>query len=43
MRFNKTITFFINTKNSFKYAIEGLISSFKSERNMKIHIAFIFF
>ena len=24
--------------NSFKYAIEGLIASFKSERNMKIHV-----
>ncbi len=24
--------------NSFKYAIQGLISSFKSERNMKIHV-----
>ena len=24
--------------NSFKYAIEGIISSFKTERNMKIHI-----
>ena len=24
--------------NSFKYAIEGIIASFKSERNMKIHI-----
>ena len=24
--------------NSFKYAIEGLISSFKTERNMKIHV-----
>ena len=24
--------------NSFKYAIEGFISSFKTERNMKIHI-----
>lgn len=24
--------------NSFKYAFEGIISSFKSERNMKIHI-----
>ena len=23
--------------NSFKYAIEGFISSFKTERNMKIH------
>ena len=23
---------------SFKYAIEGVISSFKSERNMKIHL-----
>ena len=24
--------------NSFKYAIEGFISSFKTERNMKIHL-----
>ena len=24
--------------NSFKYAIEGFISSFKTERNMKNHI-----
>lgn len=24
--------------NSFKYAIQGIISSFKTERNMKIHI-----
>ena len=24
--------------NSFKYAIQGFISSFKTERNMKIHI-----
>ena len=24
--------------NSFKYAIEGFVSSFKTERNMKIHI-----
>ena len=24
--------------NSFKYALEGFISSFKTERNMKIHI-----
>lgn len=24
--------------NSFKYAIEGFISSFRTERNMKIHI-----
>ena len=24
--------------NSFKYAIEGSIASFKSERNMKIHV-----
>ena len=24
--------------NSFKYAIEGFMSSFKTERNMKIHI-----
>lgn len=25
--------------NSFKYAFEGLMTSFKTERNMKIHIA----
>ena len=24
--------------NSFKYAMEGIISSFKTERNMKIHV-----
>lgn len=24
--------------NSFKYAVEGIITSFKSERNMKIHV-----
>ena len=24
--------------NSFKYAISGIISSFKTERNMKIHV-----
>ena len=24
--------------NSFKYAFEGIFSSFKSERNMKIHV-----
>jgi len=24
--------------NSFRYAIEGFISSFKTERNMKIHV-----
>lgn len=24
--------------NSFKYAIEGFISSFKTEKNMKIHV-----
>lgn len=24
--------------NSFKYAMEGFISSFKTERNMKIHV-----
>ena len=28
--------------NSFKYAIEGVISSFKTERNMKIHILLSF-
>jgi len=27
--------------NSFKYAIEGIISSFKSETNMKIHCAIL--
>lgn len=25
--------------NSFKYAFEGVISAFKSERNMKIHVS----
>ena len=25
-------------RNSFKYAIEGICTSFKTERNMKIHI-----
>lgn len=25
--------------NSFKYAIQGFVASFKTERNMKIHIA----
>ena len=29
--------------NSFKYAIEGFISSFKTERNMKIHIFVMIF
>ena len=24
--------------NSFKYALEGFVSSFKTERNMKIHV-----
>lgn len=28
--------------NSFKYAFEGVISSFKTERNMKIHILIMF-
>lgn len=28
--------------NSFKYAIQGILSSFKTERNMKIHIFFMF-
>lgn len=27
-----------NLFNSFKYAIQGIVSSFNSERNMKIHI-----
>ncbi len=26
---------------SFKYAIEGIISSFKSEKNMKIHVMMV--
>lgn len=36
----------IHTKkiaNSFKYAFQGLISSFKTERNMKIHIFIMLF
>lgn len=28
--------------NSFKYAIQGILSSFKTERNMKIHIFIMF-
>lgn len=28
--------------NSFKYAVQGLISSFKTEKNMKIHILIMF-
>lgn len=28
--------------NSFKYAIEGFVSSFKTERNMRIHILAMF-
>lgn len=28
--------------NSFKYAIQGIFSSFKTERNMKIHIFIMF-
>ena len=27
--------------NSFKYAGQGIMSAFKSERNMKIHLAFM--
>lgn len=27
--------------NSFKYAIEGIATSFKEERNMKIHVLFM--
>lgn len=30
-----------NILSSFKYAFEGIISSFKSERNMKIHFCFM--
>ena len=29
--------------NSFKYAFEGVISAFKSERNMKIHVSVLIF
>lgn len=28
--------------NSFKYAFEGVVSAFKTERNMKIHTAIMF-
>ena len=28
-----------NIVNSFKYAFQGIITSFRTERNMKIHIA----
>lgn len=30
-----------NIINSFKYAIQGIISSIRSERNIKIHIGFM--
>ena len=29
--------------NSFKYAIEGFLSSFKTERNMKLHVLAMLF
>lgn len=32
-----------NLLNSFKYAIEGIKSAFKSERNMKVHFLMILF
>ena len=38
---NKSRKFKVKSKkliNSFKYAIQGIFSSFKNERNMKIHI-----
>lgn len=41
MRPNRQRIIKVKTKriiNSFKYAIEGFISSFKTERNMKFHI-----
>ena len=41
MRPNRQRIIKVKTKriiNSFKYAVEGFISSFKTERNMKFHI-----
>ena len=41
MRPNRQRIIKVKTKkiiNSFKYAIEGFVSSFKTERNMKFHI-----
>lgn len=35
MKYRKKIK---SLANSFKYAFEGIFSSFKSERNMKIHV-----
>ena len=29
--------------NSFKYAIQGILTSFKTERNMKIHNDFSYY
>ena len=42
---NKSRKFKVKSKkliNSFKYAIQGIFSSFKTERNMKIHIFIMF-
>ena len=42
---NKSRKFKVKSKkliNSFKYAIQGIFSSFKNERNMKIHIFIMF-
>lgn len=38
MNFNRIIKFSKDTIKSFKYAFSGLLTSFKSERNMKIHV-----
>jgi diacylglycerol kinase len=39
MSLNGMIKFSRRTANSFKYAISGLITSFKSERNIRIHVS----
>lgn len=45
MNYRKKRKIKVETKklsNSFKYAFEGIFSSFKSERNMKIHFTIMF-
>lgn len=42
MSLKKMIEFSKRTANSFKYAISGLRTSFKTERNLRIHVLIMF-